>query len=88
VSRTWTAVVVRELDVETLRALARMLADHPVVTLARLWDLAEARDASRQERPDDIRPRTTGDLVTLLNAGVITMAEARRYLRLQEEDAV
>ncbi len=65
---------VREPDDEALQAVARMLRE-PV----------EARGGSRQ-RPEAVRPRTTADLVTLHNAGVITLAEARRYLRLREED--
>ncbi len=67
-------VVVRERDDETLQPVARMLRE-----------LVEARGGSRQ-RTEAVRPRCTADLVTLLNAGVITLAEARRYLRLREED--
>jgi len=33
-----------------------------------------------------VRPRSTADLVALLNAGVINLAEARRYLRLRDDD--
>ena len=35
-------------------------------------------------RADLVRPQSAGDVVALLNAGVITMAEARRYLGLPE----
>ncbi len=68
------AVVVRELDDEALQAVARMLRE-----------LVEARGGSRQ-RTEAVRPRCTADLVTLLDAGVITLAEARRYLRLRADD--
>ncbi len=67
------AVVVRDLDDEAVQAVARMLRE-----------LVEARGRSRQ-RTEAVRPRSTADLVTLLNAGVITLAEARRYLRLRGE---
>ncbi len=68
------AVVVRQPDDEALQAVTRML-----------HELVEARGGSRR-RTVAVMPRTTADLVTLLNAGVITLAEARRYLRLREED--
>jgi hypothetical protein len=66
-------VVVREPDNETLQAVARLL--HELV------------DAERRRRQTEaLRPQNTADVVALLNAGVITLAEARRYLRLREED--
>jgi hypothetical protein len=67
------AVVVREPD-ETLQAVARMVRE-----------LVEARAGSRR-RTEAVRPRSTADLVTLLNAGVITLAEARRYLLLSDDE--
>ncbi len=67
-------MVVREPDDEALQAVVRML-----------HELVEARDGS--SRPTGaVRPKSTADLVTLLNAGVITVAEARQFLRLSEGD--
>ncbi len=57
-------MVVRELDDEALQAVVRMLCE-----------LVEARGGSRP-RTEAVRPRSTADLVTLLNAGVITLAGA------------
>jgi len=67
-------VVVRKPVDETLRAVARLLRE-----------LVEARGRGRR-RIEEVRPQNTADLVALLNAGVITLAEARRYLRLREDD--
>jgi len=39
----------------------------------------------RPELAPWVRPQSTTDLVRLLNAGVITLVEARRYLGLHEE---
>ncbi len=66
-------MVVRQLDDEAPQAVVRMLRE-----------LVEARGGSRP-RTEAVRPRSTADLVTLLTAGVITLAEARPYLRLREE---
>jgi hypothetical protein len=67
-------VVVREPDDETLQAVAQLLRE-----------LVETRGRGRR-RMEAVRPQSTADVVTLLNAGVITLAEARRYLRLREDD--
>jgi hypothetical protein len=67
-------VVVREPDDETLQAVARLLRE-----------LVETQGRGRR-RTEAVRPQSTADVVTLLNAGVITLAEARRYLRLREDD--
>ena len=67
-------MVVRKPVDETLRAVARLLRE-----------LVEARGRGRR-RIEEVRPQNTADLVALLNAGVITLAEARRYLRLREDD--
>lgn len=39
----------------------------------------------RSERAGAVRPRNARDIIALLNAGVITLAEARQYLGLAEE---
>ena len=67
-------MVVREPDDETLQAVAQLLRE-----------LVETRGRGRR-RVEAVRPQSTADVVTLLNAGVITLAEARRYLRLREDD--
>jgi hypothetical protein len=67
-------VVVREPDDETLQAVARLLRE-----------LVETRGRNRR-RVDAVRPQSAADVVALLNAGVIDLAEARRYLRLHEND--
>ncbi len=67
-------MVVRQLDDEALQAVVR-----------RLHELVEARGGSRR-RTEAVMPRSTADVVTLLNAGVVTLVEVRLYLRLREED--
>ena len=67
-------MVVREPDDETLQAVAQLLRE-----------LVETRGRNRR-RLDAVRPQSAADVVALLNAGVITLAEARRYLRLAEDD--
>jgi hypothetical protein len=76
---------VRELDAETLRALAQRLVDHPEQTIARLHALVEAEEDGPRPRPEVVGPRTTADVIALLNAGVVSLAEARRYLRVNDE---
>ena len=74
-----------EVDREQLEAVLRLLAEYPELTAQRLRELAEAeRNGSRRgKRPEPVRPRTTAEVVALVEAKVITRAEARRYLRLR-----
>jgi hypothetical protein len=74
-----------EVDREQLEALLRLLADYPELTPQRWRDLAEAErnGGRRRQRSEAVRPRTTGEVVALVEAKVITRAEARRYLRLR-----
>ena len=67
-------MVVRAPDDETLQAVGQLLRE-----------LVETRGRNRR-RVDAVRPQSAADVVALLNAGVITMAEARRYLWLREDD--
>jgi hypothetical protein len=41
----------------------------------------------RSDWTESVRPESTADVVALLNAGVISLVEARRYLGLHAEDA-
>jgi hypothetical protein len=74
-----------EVDREQLGALLRLLAGYPELTPQRLRQLAEAERNGRRPRPrvEAMRPRTTGEVVALVEAKVITRAEGRRYLRLR-----
>jgi hypothetical protein len=49
--------------------------------------LGGAIDA-RSEWTGSVKPLSTTDIVTLLNAGVITLTEARGYLGLGEENGL
>ncbi len=75
----------RELDGPEFQALARLLTEHPEVTVDRLRELVETQGNRRHwsVRAEAVRPRTTADVVALLEAKVITRVEARRYLRLR-----
>ena len=48
-------------------------------------DHLDGTDEVAFEPSDTVRPQSTADIVTLLNAGVISLREARRYLGLGEE---
>jgi hypothetical protein len=74
-----------EVDREQMEALLGLLAEYPELTPQRLRQLAEAErnGARRRPRAEAVRPRTTGEVVALVEAKVITRAEARRYLRLR-----
>jgi hypothetical protein len=74
-----------EVDREQLEALLGLLAEHPELTPERLRQLADAErnGAGRRTRAEAVRPKTTGEVVVLVEAKVITRAEARRYLRLR-----
>ncbi len=74
-----------EVDREQLEALLGLMADYPEVTPQRLRQLAEGERGGGRRRPraEAVRPRTTGEVVALVEAKVITRAEARRYLRLR-----
>jgi hypothetical protein len=75
--------MVREVDRETFQGVMALLAEHPELTPARLRELVDANGNGRRRRVDAIRPRTSAEVVALLEAKVITRAEARRYLRLR-----
>jgi hypothetical protein len=75
-----------EVDREQLEAVLRLLAEYPELTPQRLRELVEGeRNGASRRRPrtEAVRPRTTGEVVAMVEAKVITRAEARRYLRLR-----
>ena len=74
-----------EVDREQLETVLRLLAEYPELTAQRWRELAEAErnGGRRRQRPEAVRPRTTAEVVALVEAKVITRAEARRYLRLR-----
>jgi hypothetical protein len=74
-----------EVDREQLEAVLRLLAEYPELTPQRLRELAgaERNGGRRRPRPEAVRPRTTAEVVALVEVEVITRAEARRYLRLR-----
>ncbi len=74
--------MVREVDRETFQGLTAVLA-RPELKVARLRELVNIGGNGRRRRVDAIRPRTSAEVVALLEAKVITRAEARRYLRLR-----
>jgi hypothetical protein len=65
----WAAGRIPGLDAPALRQLAGL----------------ERSAGRRRPRAEAVRPRTPGEVVALVEAKVITRAEARRYLRLGEE---
>lgn len=70
---------VRQVDPRRFEAVMRLLGEHPDLDVEQLRAAVEA-PARRRPRPDPIRPKTAGELVALVEAGVITEAEAKRYL--------
>lgn len=75
--------MVREVDRETFQGVMALPANHPQLTVARFRELVETNGNGRRRRVDAIRPRTTGEVVALLEARVITRAKAWPYLRLR-----
>jgi hypothetical protein len=74
-----------EVDRERLEALLSLPAEYPELTARRVRELVEVdrNGGRRRQRQEAVRPRTTGEVVALVEAKVITRAEARRYLRLR-----
>lgn len=70
---------VRQVDPKRFEAVMRLLGEHPDLDVEQLRAVVEA-PARRRPRPEPVRPRTAGELVALVEAGVITKAEAKRYL--------
>jgi hypothetical protein len=77
---------VADVDRERLEAVLALLAEYPELTAQRLRELGEAERNGllrRRTRTQAVRPRTSGEVVALVEAKVIGRAEARRYLRLR-----
>lgn len=72
----------RQVSPEMFQGVMRLLADHPELTPDGVRDLVDAR-GRRRPRAEAIRPRSTAEVVQLVDAKVITRAEARAYLRLK-----
>jgi hypothetical protein len=70
---------VRQVDPKRFEAVMRLLGEHPDLDVEQLRSAVEA-PARRRPRPEPIRPKTAGELVALVDAGVITKTEAKRYL--------
>jgi hypothetical protein len=74
-----------ELDPGRFQAVAQLLADFPELDVDRLRALVESN--GRRRRAEPIRPRTATEVVALLEAKVVTRAEARRFLGLRDAQA-
>jgi hypothetical protein len=74
-----------ELDASRYQAVAQLLVDLPELDVDRLRALAESN--GRRRRAEPIRPRTATEVVALLEAKVVTRAEARRFLGLRDAQA-
>lgn len=72
----------RQVARETFEALMQLLADHPELTPDRVRELIESPRRPRP-RAEAVRPRTSAEVVQLLEAKVITRVEARRFMRLK-----
>ena len=57
----------------------RLMAVHPELDPNRLRAVVE-QPAVRRQRAEKIRPSTARELVELVSAGVLSKAEAKRYL--------
>jgi ribosomal 50S subunit-associated protein YjgA (DUF615 family) len=74
-----------ELDAARYQAVAQLLVDFPELDVDRLRALVESN--GRRRRVEPIRPRTASEVVALLEAKVVTRAEARRFLGLRDAQA-
>ena len=75
-----------DVDRERLEVVLVLLAEYPELTAQRLRELGEAKRngvGRRRARTAAVRPRASGEVVALVEAKVISRAEARRYLRLR-----
>jgi hypothetical protein len=72
----------RQVDRLTFEAVMRLLADHPELNVDQLRALVERGPSGtrRSRSVERIRPRHTGELVALVEAGLLSKAEAKRYL--------
>ncbi len=70
-----------DVDRTTFQAVMQLLGEHPELDVDQVRAMVE-QPPSRRRPAEPIRPRTAGDLVALVQAGVITKAEAKRYLRV------
>src|SRR5438093_10288130 len=69
---------VTDLDAPTFQALVQLLSDHPELTVAKLRELVESQANGRgRVRVEPIRPRSSAEVVALLEAKVISRVEAR-----------
>ena len=75
-----------ELDASRYQAVAQLLVDFPELDVDRLRGLIESSNG-RRRRAEPIRPRTATEVVGLLEAKVVTRAEARRFLGLRDAQA-
>jgi CTP:molybdopterin cytidylyltransferase MocA len=73
-----TVAEVKTVDREKFEAVMRLLADHPELNVETVRALVE-RPAQRR-RTEKIRPSTARELVDLVGSGLLTKAEAKRYL--------
>jgi hypothetical protein len=72
-----------ELDRHRFEPMVQLLTDFPELEVDRLRGLVESSNG-RRRRAEPIRPRTATEVVGLLEAKVITRAEARRFLGLRD----
>ena len=73
---------VSPIDRQTFQKLAQLLQEHPEVDVDRLRELIEGGGRKRRPAAELIRPKSAGELVALVEAGILTKAEARRFMRL------
>lgn len=73
---------VRAVDRQRFEAVMRLLADHPELDVDRVRGLVDGPAPARRSRRELIRPRTAAELVSLVQAGLLSKAEAKRYLDL------
>jgi hypothetical protein len=71
---------VRTVDRQRFEAVMRLLVDHPELDVDRVRGLVEGPAPARRSRRELIRPRTAAELVSLVQAGLLSKAEAKRYL--------
>ena len=70
----------RSIDRQRFEAVVRLLADHPELDVERVRGLVERPAPARRARRELIAPRSAAELVSLVQAGLLSKAEAKRYL--------
>lgn len=69
------------VDPAVFNGVMKLLADYPDLDVKTLRGELEAR-SRRRPRPELLRPRSVSELVALVEGGLMTKTDAKRYLEV------